>query len=132
MSFDITSPYDTTSLYLWLRYAIDCEEYDRTQPCIQRHGEWIPIDNGLANGRTNSVAFARQQKSIVIDELRSLGVPPEVWSPVKRYTENLSLEEAKRELAYLRGVLPKGVTRELPVYRPLPACRVRQKGCNES
>lgn len=122
--------FDTTSLYLWLRYAIDCEEYDRTQPCIQRHGEWIPIDNGRGNGRTNSVAFARQQKSSVTAELRRLGVPPEVWSPVKRYTETLSLEEAKQELAYLRGVL--GVNRELPVYRPLPACRVRQKGCNES
>ena len=124
--------FDTTSLYLWLRYAIDCEEYDRTQPCIQRHGEWIPIDNGLAHGRTNSLTFARQQKSSVTAELRRLGVSPEVWSPVKRYTETLSLDEAKQELAYLRGVLPKGVTRELPVYRPLPACRVRQKRRNES
>lgn len=85
------------ALIIWLRFFVDTEEYDRTLPGIERHGEWIPINDGARASRE----FCRLRKIAALSELRSAGIPMEVSAEAKGYIDRISLESARRELADL-------------------------------
>lgn len=88
------------ALIIWLRYEIDCEEYDRKQPGVWKHSEWIPIFDGRVDGATNSRAFARRRKVKAHEELRISSIPIELKTE-REYAARLPFEEAKELLAHL-------------------------------
>lgn len=82
--------HDRVSLIVWLRFNIDCEEYDRRLPGIERYGEWIPVNDGRIDGATLSRQFARLRRTDALNELIRLEIPREIWSPAMAYVNRLS------------------------------------------
>lgn len=90
-------PYERIATIIWLRYEIDCEDFDRKQPGIARHDEWIPV----GDGRTESVRFARKRLASAWEEIDRNGIHRESAKEIKKRVERFSFEKAKEALADL-------------------------------
>lgn len=96
----------TVALIVWLRFEVECENFDRSLPGFWFKGdpkldEWIPWDLPLSR------RFAHQKKLDALAEIRRLEIPVELSNRAKAYAGSLSTAKAKRELEGILAAFPE-------------------------
>lgn len=97
---------DVRALIVWLRFEVECEDFDRQLPGFWWRGdpssdEWLPHDMGLSR------RYAYEKRRDAEAELRRLEIPRELSARAKAYAGSLSTKRAKRELDALLATFPE-------------------------
>lgn len=97
---------ERTALIEWLRFHVDCENYDRLLPGNWKHGEWLPgfgvdKDSHLIDGMQLSRTYAAARKDQAESVIRKAMIPIGLDIDVRRYLQKLTHDQRVDLLAHL-------------------------------